>query len=108
MNKRINFTNDCADFVIRRPEEISYLYFPLASETGLKSSISPLLGGDAKITQNSFLFSPVSSENLHNDRSTRNFWVRIRRGQDEAAIWSVTGASASQEADRFTKDQEDS
>ena len=48
MNKRINFTNDCADFVIRRPEEISYLYFPLASETGLKSSISPLLGGDAK------------------------------------------------------------
>lgn len=108
MNKRINFTNDRADFVIRRPEEISYLYFPLASETGLKSSVSPLLGGDAKITQNSFLFPPVSSENLHNDRSTRNFWVRIRRGQDEAAIWSVTGASASQEAERFTKNQEDS
>ena len=73
----------------------------------MKSSVTPLLGGDAKITQNSFLLSPTSSENLHNDRSTRNFWVRIHQS-DEPVIWSVTGASAHQEADRFTKDQEDS
>ncbi|MBO4887854.1 MAG: cellobiose phosphorylase [Firmicutes bacterium] len=108
MKNRMNFINDQADFRIRRPEEISYLYFPLASEVGLKSSVTPLLGGDAKITQNSFLLSPTSSENLHNDRSTRNFWIRIQDPSDEMKVWSLTGASAKQEAERFTKEQEDS
>ena len=104
MNNRMSFLNDQADFRIRRPEEISYLYFPLASEVGLKSSVTPLLGGDAKITQNSFLLSPTSSENLHNDRSTRNFWIRIQDQADEMKVWSLTGAFAKQEAERFTKE----
>ena len=67
--KRIKFTDEHGSFVISQPENTSYLYFPLASETGLKSAVTPSLGGDAKIDQETFLLEPVSSENLHNNRS---------------------------------------
>ena len=40
---------------MENPENTSYLYFPLASETGLKSAVTPNLGGDAKLNQDSFL-----------------------------------------------------
>ncbi|MBO6157900.1 MAG: cellobiose phosphorylase [Firmicutes bacterium] len=109
---KLTFLNDNADFSVSNPEEVSYLYFPLAGEAGLKSSITPLLGGDSKISQNSFLLEPVSSENLHNNRSTRNFWIRMTTedGAKNTAcqIWSASGASAKQEADRFTPDQDES
>lgn len=91
-------------FQLEQPENYSYLYFPLASEKGLKSSITPNLGGDSKRDQESFLLEPVSSENLHNNRSTRNFWCLL----DEEEVWSATGASAEAEAARFTPDQEKS
>ena len=77
-------------FVMDQPENTSYLYFPLASETGLKSAITPNLGGDAKLDQETFLLEPVSSENLHNNRSTRNFWV-LKNGAD---FYSVSVFSA--------------
>lgn len=83
-------------FILRQPEDTGYLYFPLASENGMRSSVTPLLGGDAKADQNHFLLLPVSAEELHNSRSTRNFWCRIE-GQ---GVWSATGASASQAASR--------
>ena len=105
---KITFLNDQADFSLTNPEEISYLYFPLAGEAGLKSSVTPLLGGDAKISQNSFLLEPVSSENLHNNRSTRNFWVRLTDEAGHVRIWSAAGASAAQEAARFTHQQDES
>lgn len=38
---------------------------------GLKSSITPTLGGDSKTSQNTFLLEPVSIENLHNNKGTR-------------------------------------
>ena len=84
-------------FQLEQPENYSYLYFPLASEKGLKSSITPNLGGDSKRDQESFLLEPVSSENLHNNRSTRNFWCLL----DEEEVWSATGASAEAEAARI-------
>lgn len=91
-------------FLIRQPENTSYLYFPLASECGLKSAVTPGLGGDAKIDQETFLLEPVSSENLHNNRSTRNFWFRKGSGE----VYSAAGSSAEQEAQRFTDTQDDS
>ncbi|WP_162011849.1 GH36-type glycosyl hydrolase domain-containing protein [Streptococcus sp. S784/96/1] len=102
--KPLTFTNDNGDFTICQPESISSLYFPLASEAGLKSAISPNLGGDAKINQEHFLLEPVSVDNLHNNRSTRNFWVKTTDGK----FASITGTSASQEAQKFSETQEKS
>ena len=103
MNK-IEFTDKNGTFRIHNPENYSGLYLPLAGETGLKSSITPNLGGDSKTDQNHFLLEPVSIENLHNNRNTRNFWCRI----ENKGSWSVCGSSAKQEAAKFTKDQDES
>ena len=103
MNK-IEFTDKNGNFRIHNPENYSGLYLPLAGETGLKSSITPNLGGDSKTDQNHFLLEPVSIENLHNNRNTRNFWCRI----ENRGCWSVCGSSAKQEAEKFTKDQDES
>ncbi len=100
----MKFLDEFGSFTLQNPDQISYLYFPLASERGLKSSVTPNLGGDAKINQETFLLEPVSSENLHNNRSTRNVWVR----RSDGAIASLTGASAQQEAERFSDHAEQS
>ena len=101
---RLQFTDQNGSFTLENPENINYLYFPLASEAGLKSSVTPNLGGDAKLNQDSFLLEPVSSDNLHNNRSSRNFWCVI----DDCETFSAAGASAAQEAVRFTDQQEKS
>ena len=100
----LKFMDEHGSFVMDQPENTSYLYFPLASETGLKSAITPNLGGDAKLDQETFLLEPVSSENLHNNRSTRNFWV-LKNGAD---VYSVSGVSAEQENARFSEMQDES
>lgn len=102
--KQLKFINDTGEFTIHQPENINSLYFPLASEVGLKSAISPNLGGDAKIDQETFLLEPISIDNLHNNRSTRNFWIKNQNGE----VASVTGNSAKQEAQKFSIDQEES
>ncbi len=102
--QKINFIDFYGSFTIEKPENVSGLYFPLASEAGLKSSITPNLGGDAKLDQESFLLEPVSSENLHNNRSTRNFWFAPEKGR----AYSAAGASASQEAFKFSENQDES
>ena len=79
--KHLQFTDEHGSFSIEQPENTSYLYFPLASEKGLKSSVTPNLGGDAKIDQETFLLEPVSAENLHNNRSVRNFWLVSDTGE---------------------------
>ena len=88
--ENISFTGKDGTFTMERPENYSYLYFPVAGEGGIKSALTPNLGGDSKLNQNAFIMEPVSSENLHNNRSTRNFWCRV----DGTGAWSVTGASA--------------
>lgn len=102
--KQLTFTDREGSFRLSNPENISYLYFPLASEAGLKSSVTPNLGGDAKTDQETFLLEPVSSESLHNNRSARNFWCVSGSG----AVFSLTGNSAAQEAVKFTPEQEQS
>lgn len=98
----IRFLDNDGTFSIERPENYSYLYFPIAGEKGLKSSITPNLGGDSKINQETFLLEPVSSENLHNNRSTRNFWCIV----EGIGCWSATGASAEAEDKKFSPEQD--
>ena len=103
----VRFTGDGEIFAVERPEDINGLYFPLASEAGLKSSVTPRMGGDAKLDQESFLLQPVSVDDLHNNRSTRNFWL-IVEGEGKAQAWSATGVSARAEAARFEDDRDGS
>ena len=99
MNKP-QFLDRDGSFRLNDPEEVSSLYFPLASETGLKSAVTPSMGGDCKLDQETFLLAPVSVEDLHTSRSTRNFWCITEDG-----CWSATGVSAQQEAARCTARQ---
>ncbi len=99
-----SYTDRYGSFHMENPERNSYLYFPLAGESGLKASVTPLLGGDSKIDQNTFLLEPVSVENLHNSKSTRNFWCVLEGGR----VWSATGASAETEALKGTPEEEKS
>lgn len=100
----IRFLDRDGTFAIEQPENYSALYFPIAGEQGIKSSLTPNLGGDSKLHQNGFLMEPVSVENLHNNRSGRNFWCSI----DELGSWSVVGASAEEENRKFSDCQDKS
>jgi len=93
---RVEFTDRHGSFRLLSPQNISYLYFPVAGEgpSGIRSSLTPQLGGDAKRDQNTFLLEPVSAENLHNNRATRNFWCKLKNG----GAWSATGVSAEAES----------
>lgn len=101
--KQLQFTDESESFSLVHPEKTSYLYFPLASESGLKSCVTPNLGGDSKIDQETFLLEPVSSENLHNNRAVRNFWLKSGNG----TIFSATGSSDVQEAAKFSSSEDD-
>lgn len=52
MNKqdvgKIEFIDDKGSFRISGAENTSYLYFPVAGEKGLKSCVTPNLGGQNK------------------------------------------------------------
>ena len=98
------FEDTQGTFHLEKAENISYLYFPIAGEAGLKSSFTPNLGGDAKIDQNTFLLEPVSAENLVNNRNSRNFWCHVKG----IGSWSVTGNSAEEISKKFTELQDDS
>lgn len=100
----INFIDNKGTFSIEAPENYSYLYFPIAGEKGIKSSLTPNLGGDSKLNQNAFILEPVSAENLHNNRSGRNFWCCIK----DMGNWSAVGQSAEAEYVKFTKEQDKS
>ena len=101
---KFEFLDDMGSFKVGRPEDTSYLYFPIAGEKGLKCSVTANLGGDAMINQESFLLEPVSVENLHNNKNGRNFWLYIDNGN----VWSAVGTSAEQESKKFTMEQDES
>ena len=101
--KGYQYRNEKGVFQLENPELTSYLYFPIAGENGVMSSLTPTLGGDSKMGQNTFALAPVSSEDLHNSKSTRNFWCKIKEGK----VWSATGKSAMQEAKLFTKEKDE-
>ena len=79
MNK-IEFTDKNGTFRIHNPENYSGLYLPLAGETGLKSSITPNLGGDSKTCTQPFRSAyrcrQVSAV-LHRNRAVPPFWHSV-------------------------------
>ena len=102
--KGYHFLDEQGTFELNMPDNYSYQYFPVAGEKGIKSVLTPNFGGDSKWNQNEFLLEPVSVENLHNNRSTRNFWCHM----EGVGSWSVTGASAEAEQAKFTDAQDES
>lgn len=103
MAKNWNFIDAEGSFEIEAPHKNSYLYFPLANESGMMSSITPTLNGDIKTGQNTFFSIPVSSDDLHNTKSGRNFWVYV----EGKGAWSAAGASSHQAADIFNNGAEE-
>ncbi|MBC8061827.1 MAG: cellobiose phosphorylase [Clostridiaceae bacterium] len=105
-NKTISwyFEGEKGEFALNNPHKTSGLYFPLANESGMMSSITPLLGGDIKTSQNTFLMAPVSVGDLHSSNSSRNFWLNI----DDNLIWSATGNSLKQKLSASEKDSDES
>ncbi len=108
------FIDETANFRVESPGSVSRLYFPLANEAGILSSITPDLHGDIKTSHNSFLTLPVSIEDLHNTKSSRNFWVHIEGGaclpagrDRQGQAWSLTGVSAIQNANKFLHKNEE-
>ncbi|MBR5993398.1 MAG: cellobiose phosphorylase [Lachnospiraceae bacterium] len=90
----IRFNEDNSAFTFEGADKVTGLYYPLASEAGLKSCVTPTLAGDSKLNQNTFLYEPASIEDLTEKRYSRNFWV-LREGKTP---WSATGASVWQMA----------
>ena len=102
MKNRLEFTGKNGEFRITHLKQQHELNFPVANEEGIKSSVTQDFGGDCKLDQNHFLLEPVSIENLHNNRSTRNIWCTVDREQS----YSLTGASAQCEYKRFIGKEE--
>ena len=101
--KKYEYLDRRGTFRLESPDRFSYLYFPIANEAGVLGSVTPTWGGDSKLGQNAFLLEPVSAENLHNNRSSRNFWFYEKdtdEGED-GMVWSATGVSAAQIAGLF-------
>ena len=96
------FFDENGTFILDDPDLYSYLYFPVGATSGMMGCLTPELGGDLKTSQNTFILEPVSSDNLHNNRSTRNFWLLMEDG----TLISATGASASAHAKRFSPDKD--
>ena len=48
--KGYRFIDETGTFTIDMPENYSYQYFPVAGENGIKSLLTPNLGGDSKVT----------------------------------------------------------
>ena len=92
------FVDHKGSFGLDAPHRSSYLYFPLANESGMMSSITPTLNGDIKTGQNAFFSLPVSADDLHNSKFSRNFWIYIHG----KGVWSAAGASSLQMSNSFS------
>ncbi len=84
------FLDSDGTFRVNRTDVWNRLYFPLANENGMLANITPDLKGSIKTGHHSFLTLPVSTDDLHNIKSSRNFWICT----DRKKIWSVTGVSS--------------
>lgn len=94
------FLGNDGEFRLGNPDNYSYLYFPDGAPSGMMGTVTPKFGGDLKTSQNTFILEPVSSDNLHNNRSARNFWIKIKNGP----LVSATGESSLQNSLKGTPD----
>ncbi|HKL43454.1 MAG: cellobiose phosphorylase [Halanaerobiales bacterium] len=95
------FIGNNGEFILENPTLNNYLYFPLVNEAGMMSSIAPSLHGNINTGQNSFVSEPLSAIDLHNNKSSRNFWLLI----DNKKVWSATGYSSKQETYKFDENK---
>lgn len=102
--EKYKFIDNKGTFELNSSDNNSYMYFPLANDKGMMSAVTQNLHGDIKLDQNTFILPPVSSEDLHNTNSGRNFWINIE-GKNS---WSATGNSALQKATKFNENAEKS
>lgn len=86
------FIDEAGSFEWQNPTPANELYFPLCNEAGMMASITPHLHGDATTGWHSFLRRPLVMADLHNTRSTRNFWIF----NSELGAYSIVGRSAGQ------------
>ncbi len=89
------FTDDKGSFELKNAGANSYLYFPICNEAGIMGSLTPTLGGDLMLDKNRFILEPESVENLHNNKNSRNFWLKFEDG----GLRSATGVSVWQRAE---------
>lgn len=101
--QKIQFLNENGDFTLRNAERYKDVYLPLVNEGGMMSSVTPMLAGDCKSGQDTFLLAPASEESLRSSCESRNFWVCV----DGKKPWSVCGQSAYQKAERFSPSEEE-
>ncbi len=73
-------------FRINNPDKISFLYFPLVNQYGMKSCITPKMHGDNKIDVNHFGLIPVSVLDLEENKLSRNMFFNVNGN-----IYSITG-----------------
>ncbi|MBQ7636479.1 MAG: cellobiose phosphorylase [Lachnospiraceae bacterium] len=89
------FIDENGTFELKDAEKNSYLYFPICNDAGIMGSLTPTLGGDLMLDKNRFILEPTGVENLHNNRNSRNFWLKFEDG----ALRSATGNSVWQKAE---------
>lgn len=97
------FTGTNGEFRLQQPDRSSFLYFPLVNEAGMMSTVTPKLHGQVTSGHNTFLTPPLSVEDLHNSRASRNFWVYV----EGKGAWSASGNSAKQNADFYSASSEE-
>src|ERR1700739_971109 len=91
------FVDDLGSFRWHDPHPVNELYFPVCNEAGMMASVTPRMHGDATTGQHTFLRRPLVMEDLHNTRSTRNFWIY----SEVLGAYSLTGNSARQFAEMY-------
>jgi len=93
------FKDSNATFKVENPQDISFLYLPLANEAETMSSITPLLKGDIKTSNHSFLMLPQSRLDLMEGFSSRNFWIYLN---DKKKAWPLAQTHATDPKDKLT------
>lgn len=96
------FIDNNGTFKVDGADNTSYVYFPVGGTSGMMGATTPEFGGDLKTSQNTFILEPVSSDNLHNNKSTRNFWIKVENEDGTYDLVSAMGNSAVQHACKAT------
>ena len=78
-------------FTLADSDGISYLYLPLFNEHGMKSAITPHLGGDFKIDQNHFGIAPATQETMNDPNNCRNVFFTV-----DGELYNATGLTPTQ------------
>jgi cellobiose phosphorylase len=89
------FIDPDGTFELEGPDRTNHLYFPLVNDALMMSAITPRLHGDIKIDHHHYLTPPVSVFDLHNSRTSRNFFVWMNE-----KLWSVACNATNQDHDQ--------